>query len=140
MWHVPEIDDEIEDYVRNYTACVASGKSSRPTPGLLQPVALPVKPWRKLALDIAGEYVAAPQHQWYLIAAVDYHSKWPEVGMCGSPTTAAVTGFLTGLFQRFRVVEEITTDNGVQFTSTEFLQAHGIRHTLLALYNPETNA
>ena len=40
-------------------------------------------------------------------------------------------------------MEEITTDNGVQFTSTEFadfLQAHGIRHTRSALYNPEANA
>jgi hypothetical protein len=100
-------------------------------------------PWRKLALDIAGKFVAAPQHQRYLIVAVDYYSKWPEVGMCDSPTTAAVTDFLTGLFERFGLVEEITTDNGVQFTSTEFadfLQAHGIRHTRSALYSSEANA
>jgi hypothetical protein len=120
-------------------------------------VALPAGPWRKprpskcniqsamrkLSLYIAGEFVAAPQHQRYLIVAVDYYSKWPEVGMCGSPTTAAVTDFFTGLFERFGLVEEITTDNGVQFTSTEFahfLQAHGIRHTQSAMYNPEANA
>jgi hypothetical protein len=142
VWY-PGIDGEIEDYVHNCTACVVSGKSSRPTPGLLQPVALPAGPWRKLSLDIAGEFVAAPQHQRYLIVAVDYYSKWPEVGMCGSPTTAAVTDFLTGLFERFGLVEEITTDNGVQFTSTEFadfVQSHGIRHTRSALYNPEANA
>jgi transposase InsO family protein len=63
--------------------------------------------------------------------------------MCGSPTTAAVTDFLTGLFERFGLVEEITTDNGVQLTSTEFndfLQAHGVRHTRSALYSPEANA
>jgi transposase InsO family protein len=142
VWY-PGIDGNIEDYIHNCTACVVSGKATRPTPGLLQPVALPTGPWRKLALDIAGEFVAAPQHQRYLIVAVDYYSKWPEVGMCGSPTTAAVTDFLTGLFERFGLVEEITTDNGVQFTSTEFagfLQAHGIRHTKSALYSPEANA
>ena len=63
--------------------------------------------------------------------------------MCGSPTTTAVTDFLTGLFEVFELVEEITTDNGVQFTSTEFadfLQAHGIRHTWSALFSPEANA
>ena len=40
-------------------------------------------------------------------------------------------------------MEEITTDNGVQFTLTrfaDFLQAHGIRHTRSALYSPEANA
>ena len=74
VWY-PGIDGEIEDYVHNCTACVVSGKSSRPAPGLLQPVALPAGPWRKLALDIAGEFVAAPQHQRYQIVAVDYYSK-----------------------------------------------------------------
>jgi transposase InsO family protein len=62
--------------------------------------------------------------------------------MCGTPTAAAVTDFLTGLLERFGLME-ITTDNGVQFTSTkfaDFFQAHGIRHTRSALYNPEANA
>jgi hypothetical protein len=79
----------------------------------------------------------------FLIVAVDYYSKWPEVGMCGPVTTSNVIDFLTALFDRFGLVEEITTDNGVQFTSMEFatfLQSLGIRHCKSALYNPQANA
>jgi transposase InsO family protein len=139
----PGIDRSIEDYVRDCVACVVSGKSVRPVPGPLQPAPLPQGPWRKLALDFAGEFVAAPAHQRYLLVAIDYYSKWPEVAMCGSPTSAAVNTFLTGLFDRFGLVEEIVTYNGVQFTSTEFadfLKLHGIRHCRTALYSPQANA
>jgi transposase InsO family protein len=40
-------------------------------------------------------------------------------------------------------VDEIVTDNGVQFTSVEFadfLHRHGIRYCRTALYSPQANA
>lgn len=139
----PGIDRDVEDHVSDCVACVVSGKSVRAVPGHMQPAVLPSGPWRKLALDFAGEFVAAPAHQRYVIVAVDYYSKWPETAMCAAPTTAAVTAFLTGLFDRFGLVEEVVTDNGVQFTSAEFadfLKLHGIRHSRTALYAPQSNA
>ena len=74
---------------------------------------------------------------------MDFYSKWPEVALCGSPTSAAAIAFLTGLFDRFGLVEELVTDNGVQFTSSEFaefLQSLGIRHCRTALYSPQADA
>jgi transposase InsO family protein len=139
----PGIDIAIERYVRDCEPCILSGKSAKPRPGPLQPIPLPSGPWRKLSLDIAGEFVAAPHHQRYVIVATDVYSKWPEVAACGSPTSSAVIEFLTSLFDRFGLVEEITTDNGVQFVSSEFedfLAAHSIKHSRSALYSPQTNA
>jgi transposase InsO family protein len=106
-------------------------------------VPLPPGPWRKLALDFAGEFHAAPSHQRYLLVATDYYAKWPEVALCGSATSAVVIEFLTGLFDRVGLVDEVVTDNGVQFTSsefTEFLQSLGIRHCRTALYSPPASA
>ena len=139
----PGIDGDIETFVRDCTACIVSGKSARPVPGPLQPVPLPSGPWRKLALDFAGEFTAAPAHQRYLLVAMDYNTKWPEVALCGSATSAAAIDFLTSLFDRFGLVEEVVSDNGVQFTSAEFtnfLQSLGIRHCRTALYSPQANA
>lgn len=51
--------------------------------------------------------------------------------------------FLTSIFDRFGLVEEIVTDNGVQFVSKEFedfLAAHSIKHSKSALYSPQANA
>lgn len=139
----PGIDADIERYVRDCSACVISGKSVRPSPGPLQPVKLPSGPWRKLSLDIAGEFVAAPRGHRFMLVAMDYFSKWPEAATCESVTSSAVIEFLNGLFDRHGLVEEISTDNGPQFTSSEFktyLQSLGIRHCLSSNYAPQSNA
>jgi hypothetical protein len=75
----PDIDGDIESSVRDCAACIVSGKSARPVTGPLQPVPLPSRSWRKLALDFAGQFNAAPAHQGYLLVAMDYYTKWPEV-------------------------------------------------------------
>ena len=139
----PGIDADIERYVKDCSGCVISGKSVRPSPGPLQPVILPSGAWRKLSLDIAGEFVAAPRGHRFMLVAVDYYSKWPETATCESVTSSAVIEFLSGLFDRYGLVEEISTDNGPQFTSSEFrsfLQSLGIRHCLSAFYSPQSNA
>ena len=135
----PGLDSELEHFVRDCTACVVSGKSTKSTPGPLQPARFPAGSWRKLSLDIdiAGEFVAAPSCHRYMIVAIDYYSKCPEVATCLSATSGAVREFLNRLFDRFGFVEEIVTDNGTQFTSAEFenhLKTLDIRHSLTALY------
>ena len=78
----------------------------------LQPVRFPAGPWRKPSLDIIGEFVAAPSCDRYMIVAIDYYSKWPEVATCSSATSGAVIEFLNHLFDRFGLIEEMVTDNG----------------------------
>jgi hypothetical protein len=139
----PGIDADVERFVRDCVPCVVSGKSVRPSPGPLHPVPLPSGPWRKLSLDIAGEFVAAPRAHRYMLVAIDYFSKWPEARTVEYVTSSAVINFLTTLFDRFGLVEEVVTDNGPQFISNEFtsfLVSLGIRHSRSALYSPQSNA
>ena len=139
----PGINTQIEHFVRDCTACIVSGKSVHPVPGPLQPLPWPSGPWRRISIDSAGEFVAAPQHQRFVMVAVDHYSKWPEAAACGTVTSSVVIEFLTSLFDRFGLVEELVTDNGVQFTSSEFqsfLKQHGIRHCRSSLYAPQSNA
>jgi hypothetical protein len=139
----PGVDANIEQFVRECAACVISGKSVRPISAPLHPVPVPSGPWKKISLDIAGEFVAAPTQHRYVIVAVDYFSKWPEAAACTTVTSSTVIEFLTTIFDRLGLVEEIVTDNGVQFTSAafeDFLKAHGIRHSVSALYAPQSNA
>jgi transposase InsO family protein len=47
------------------------------------------------------------------------------------------------MFDRFGLVEEVVTDNGVQFILKEFedfLAAHSVKHSKSALYSPQANA
>jgi transposase InsO family protein len=138
----PAIDKDVEAYVRNCQACIVSGKSVKPQPAPLKPVEWPSGPWRKIAIDIAGEFQSAPQHQRFLLVAVDLYSKWPEVMLCTTITTATVTEFLTSIFSRFGLVDEIITDNGKQLISAEFdgyLSQLGIKHCRTSVYNPQSN-
>jgi transposase InsO family protein len=141
-WY-PGIDSDIERYVRSCEACIVTGKSISPSPGPLHPLPLPSGPWRRISVDIAGEFVAAPQHQRFLIVAVDHYSKWPEVTAVGTVTTSTVIKFLSTLFEHYGLIEECITDNGVQFTSAEFrdfLSSLNIRHCLCANYAPQSNS
>ena len=54
--------------------------------------------WRKLSLDIAGEFVVAPPAHRYMLVAIDYFSKWPEYRTVEYVTSSAVINFLTMLF------------------------------------------
>jgi len=55
--------------------------------------------------------------------------------MCGTITTAKIIEFLSSLFSRFGLVDEVISDNGRQFVSAEFdqfLSNLGIKHRYTA--------
>jgi len=60
----------------------------------------------------------------------------------GNIIFASIIDFLSDLFCRFGTIEELVSDNGLQFISGElqqFLSAHGVRHSKTASYNPQAN-
>jgi transposase InsO family protein len=73
---------------------------------------------------------------------VDLHTKWPEVAVCGTVTSTSVTNFLTDLFCRHGLPDNLISDNGPQFCSAEFenfLSSLGVHHSKTAVYNPSAN-
>lgn len=138
----PGIDRELEALVRDCTPCLMSGKTGTPAPPPLQPVTWPTKPWEHLQMDICGELVSVPHHQWFLVVVYDLHSKWPEVVPMGLVTASAMINFLEQLFSHWGIPHAITTDNGPQFISSEFssyLSAKEIAHVHTAYYHPQAS-
>ena len=138
----PGLNRDIEYYVRHCVPCSVSGKSLRPATPPLQPIDFPPRPWHTVAIDIFGEITWAPSHQRFLIVLVDLHTKWPEVATCSTVTSASVIGFLSDLFCRHGLPDNIISDNGAQFCSAEFesfLSSLGIHHSKTAVYNPSAN-
>lgn len=74
---------------------------------------------------------------------VDSHSKWPEVySMSNNTTSHAVIGKLIDCISRFGVPDQIVSDNGPQFTSSEFedfCKKNGIVHIRVSPYHPRSN-
>ena len=138
----PKMNTHVEQLVLACEACARNGKSVKPVQPPLQPIPWPARPWQHLQIDIAGEFVAAPQSHKYMIVVHDLHSKWSEVSCTSSVTSGTVIKTLQGLFIRWGLPEAVTTDNGPQFTSfefTEFLSCQGIEHRVTSLYNPQSN-
>ena len=91
-----------------------------------------------LHLDFAGPYQG---YMWFVL--VDACSKWPEVISMTSTTAEKTIDVLRQLFARFGLPNNIVTDNGPQFSATEFKEFcsnNGISHTLIAPYHPSSNA
>ena len=138
----PGIDRDTEHFVRYCEACVMSGKTAKPAVAPLKPIPFPSKPWTKLGLDILGELHDVPANFKYLLVLTDLHSKWPEVKAVTNITSHAVNAFLSEVFTRWGIPEEIITDNGRQFVSREvedFLSGLGIKHCRTAFYHPQSN-
>ena len=130
----PGLDQAIESRVRNCPVCLARQKSPPVAP--LHPWQWPRRVWQRLHIDYAE-----CQKQNFLIV-VDSHSKWMEVFPMQSTTSFKTIETLRMLFASYGLPEDIVSDNGPQFTSSEFAeftQKNGIRHILTPPYHPASN-
>ncbi|XP_026551964.1 uncharacterized protein K02A2.6-like, partial [Pseudonaja textilis] len=129
------MDDEIAKWVSSCRPC----QESRPAP----PATPPTKwesanaPWSRLHVDLAG-----PFHGKTFLIVVDSFSKWIDVALLLSTTTRAIAQALTRLFVTHGLPDTIVSDNGSQFTSTDFsryVTNLGIQHILMAPFHPSSN-
>ena len=76
-----------------------------------------------------------------LLILVDAHSKWMDVHITSSATSATIEKMQSS-FATLGLLEIMVTDNGPAFTSMEFaqfMQRNGIRHVTTAPYHPASN-
>ncbi|CAC5359993.1 unnamed protein product [Mytilus coruscus] len=76
------------------------------------------------------------------LIVVDAHSKWIDVIRMSSTTSEKTINALRFLFSSHRIPTESVSDNGPQFTSSEFetfLKKNGVKHILSAPYHPSSN-
>ena len=138
----PGQDKAVETLVKHCAGCQQSDKSVAPTKVPTTTIPLPDKPWQKLAIDVTGPFLIAPQSSRFLVVLIDYHSKYPEVLMSSSVTSQKIIDWLTELFARYGAPDELVSDNGPQFVSesfTSFLRSYNVLHTRTSVYNPQEN-
>ncbi len=131
----PGLDKEIEQCAKS---CVGCGQHQHnPSKAPLHPWIWPSKPWQRIHIDFAGPF----QNAMYLVV-VDAHSKWPEVKIMSTTTSDNTITELREIFSRNGIPDQIVSDNGPQFRSTEFqdfTRSNGIKHIFSSPYQPSTN-
>ncbi|XP_058023862.1 uncharacterized protein K02A2.6-like, partial [Ahaetulla prasina] len=131
----PLMDSEIAERVGKCQAC----QESRPLPPTapVREWERPQGPWSRIHIDFAG-----PFHGQTFLVVVDAYSKWLEIILMRSMTAEAVISVLRHLFVTHGLPDTLVSDNGPQFTATQFeeyLAEEGIRHALSAPFHPATN-
>ncbi|XP_058038754.1 uncharacterized protein K02A2.6-like [Ahaetulla prasina] len=131
----PLMDSEIAEKVGKCLAC----QESRPLPPTapVREWEKPQGPWSRIHIDFAG-----PFHGQTFLVVVDAFSKWLEIILMRSMTAEAVIAALRHLFATHGLPDTLVSDNGPQFTATQFeeyLADAGIRHALSAPFHPASN-
>ena len=131
----PGIDKDIEHLVKQCSGC--QKQQNAPAKAFLHPWEWPSSPWERVHVDFAGPFM----NRMFFIM-VDAHSKWPEIVMMKSTTTAKTIEVMRTIFARNGLCKQLVSDNGPQFISEEFAQfmkSNGILHLKSAAYHAATN-
>ncbi|CAH8629145.1 unnamed protein product [Dicrocoelium dendriticum] len=131
----PYMDSQIESLTKNCPRCASVSKQPRKTE--LQSWRIPTEPWSRVHIDFAG-----PIDGHHFLIVVDAHSKWPEVIPMVRTTAAATVSALRQIFSRFGVPHTLVSDNGTQFTSSEFVvfcRRNAIVHVRSPPFHPQSN-
>ena len=131
----PGIDDDLESVVKECNQCQLTRHSPAQAP--LHPWEFPAAPWERLHADFAGPFLG----QMFLVV-VDAFSKLMEVVQLPTATSAITIERLRSIFATHGLPRVFVTDNGPQFTSSEFqvfMKNNGIKHIYSSPYHPSTN-
>ncbi|XP_060548718.1 uncharacterized protein K02A2.6-like [Pantherophis guttatus] len=131
----PSMDADITEWVGRCQPCQES-RSDPPTAPVRE-WERPQGPWSRIHIDFAG-----PFHGQTFMVVVDAFSKWLEIKLMKATTTDATIRELRQLFATHGLPDILVSDNGPQFTATQFegyLAGLGIRHVLSAPFHPASN-
>lgn len=133
MWW-PCLDKDIEKTVQECSACQAVRQLQAVAP--LHCWKWPTLVWQRIHIDFCEK------EKQYFLVLVDSHSKWLEVVHMTTMTSTKTIEVLRSIFASYGLPEEVVSDNGPQFTSSEykqFLRSNGIKQTLVPAYHPASN-
>ena len=135
VWWVA-MDKCAENYVKHCHACQSLSHGDPPPP--LQQTDRPQKPWSKLHMDFCGPYPTGET----LLVVIDAYSKFPEVEILKTTTAKVVTNRLDRMFATHGIPDQIVSDNGPPFDSTEMersMKRKGIKHHRVTPLWPQAN-
>ena len=110
---------------------------NEPAKSHTHPWTYPSHAWSRIHVDFAGPI----SNQMYFVI-VDAYSKYPEVIKMSSTTSEATINVLRCVFSRFGYPETLVSDNGPQYSSSDFSKFcidNGINHVTSSVHKPSTN-
>ena len=133
----PGIAQQVETMIKACLPCQSVAGKSTAEP--LRPTMMPDRPWQDVHTDLCGPFPSGES----LLVCEGACTRWPEVAILHSTTSAAIIGCLRKTFAVHGLPEKVVTDNGANLASEEFenfLEIQGIQHRKVMPYWPQANA
>ena len=111
----PGIDQDVEHLIKSYHSCQVTSQENNISVSVT-PTEIPENCWDTLAIDLQGPYAT----DYYLLALIDYRSKYPCVKQLTHVTTRNIVTELYKVFKLFGYPRKLVTARGQQFRSREF--------------------
>ena len=130
----PGLCQDIQDIVEKCGVCNSMKRHQPKEP--LMPQKVPNRPWEMVGTDILEL-----ESQNYLVI-VDYYSGFFELDYLTSTKSTSVITRLKSQFARHGIPDELISDNGPQFSSSEFAnfrRTWGSKHTTSSPHYPQSN-
>ncbi|KAK3107010.1 hypothetical protein FSP39_004902 [Pinctada imbricata] len=131
---LPGLSNDVCNLVSSCPECLTYKNSNPKEP--LTPHSVPDYPWQTVATDL---------FHWddkeYLVI-VDYYSRYFEVCHLNSTTSKSVIKQMKSVFSRFGIPEKVVSDNGPQYSSSDFTKLssdYGFMHTTSSPRYPQSN-
>jgi transposase InsO family protein len=140
LW--PNLAADVTAWCRECQFCQRAKITKQPA-SAVQPIAVPTQRFSHIHIDIVGPLPTSPDGFSHLLTAVDRSTRWAEALPLKATTVAACAeAFIAGWIARFGVPSHVTSDRGVQFTSSfwaAMMTRLGISHKLTTAFHPQSN-
>jgi len=132
--------EDIRKYVQSCDQCQRRGRNKKNQK--LHPI--PVgDPFYQIGIDFVGPLPITERGNHYIIVAMDYLTKWPEVKPVPSATAEQVSNFLyEDIICRHGCPNRILSDQGTHFKNkmiAKLLEKFQVKHKFSTPYHPQTN-
>ena len=124
----PRINRQVKSLNKSCHGCQVTAQPTTKC-GPLKLSEIPKSPWEVIALDLQGPYPTGE----YLLAVIDYRSRYPIVRLLRTIESDVIVKELEDIFAVFGLPKMAATDNGANLISREFdkfLDKHKVCHVL----------
>ena len=139
-YYWPQMGEDVKAYIQTCDICQRRGKQQR------REELIPIKikgPFHRIGIDIKGPLPITSKGNRYIIVAMDYFSKWPEVKALTNIRAETVAEFIyEDVISRHGIPQEILSDRGTSFVNRvidQLCQNYQTKHRLTSPYRPQTN-
>ena len=142
-YYWPRLTSDVTHYVRSCRDCQRRKTPPTKPAGLLQPIAVPSRPFQQVGMDLLGPFPTSRSENRWIVVATDYMTRYAETAALPKGTAQEVAKFfIHQVVLRHGAPEVLITDRGTAFTA-ELMQGvlrySNTDHRRTTAYHPQTN-